>query len=94
MNGATAAVAYNYGGSTYIQVNGATGTTSDNGALLKWDLSSISTNATVTGASISLNVTDASTNAYSLYNLRRAWMEGSNNGSSVLVPPGRTMVPG
>ena len=53
-------VTYNNGGNTAIHVDGTTGTARRT-ALLKWDLSSIPSNATVSSASLSLYVTDAST---------------------------------
>ena len=69
---------YNNGGNTELHVNGTTGTDRRT-TLLKWDVSSsgIPSNATVSSASLTLYVTDASTAAYNLYNLRRTWVEGT-----------------
>jgi hypothetical protein len=80
--------AYNYGGSTTIRVNPfyEQGSTDGQltGALLKWDLSSagIPADATVSAASLTFNVSTGSNYAYSLYNMRQAWVEGTNNGAA------------
>jgi hypothetical protein len=71
-------VTYNNGGNTELHVNATTGTDRRT-TLLKWDLSSIPSNATVSSASLSLNVTDASSLAFNLYNMRRTWVEGTGN---------------
>ena len=73
---------FNYGGATSLQVDGTTGT-SRRTALLRWtNLSSIPTGATVSSASIQLQVTDASTIAYPLYDLAKVWVEGTNTGAA------------
>ncbi len=73
---------FNYGGATSLQVDGTTGTARRT-ALLRWtNLSSIPAGATVSSASIQLQVTDASTIAYPLYDLAKAWVEGTNNGAA------------
>jgi hypothetical protein len=81
--------AYNYGGSATVEVNKGAGSTGGlasafwfRGALLKWDLSGIGTGATVSAASITLYVMDSSAKVLNLYNLRRAWTEGSNDGAT------------
>jgi hypothetical protein len=71
-------VQYNNGGNTSIHVDGTTGT-SRRGALMKWDVSSIPNGATVTAASIVVNVTDASSLVFNLYNMRRSWVEGTSS---------------
>ena len=78
---------FNYGGSTTLRVNPYFESGSADGqltgALLKWDSSGarIPADATVSAASLSFYVTDGSNYAYSLYNMRRAWVEGTNNGA-------------
>lgn len=69
-----AAATTNYGTSTTIQIDGPA-TTTGRGALLKWDMSSIPPYATITSASVTFNVTDASTVAYNLYQVSRFWVE-------------------
>ena len=71
-------VQYNNGGRTELHVNGTTDTNRRT-ALLKWDLSSIPTTVTVSSASLSLNVTDASPLVFNLYNMRRTWVEGTSD---------------
>ena len=64
----------NYGGATTLSIN-PNGTNSQF-ALLRWDLSSIPANATINSASLTLYVTDISSNTYYLYDLLRTWVEG------------------
>ena len=71
-------VTFNNGGNTALHVNGTTGTDRRT-TLLKWDVSGIPSSATMSAASITLYVTDASTAAYNLYNMRRSWVEGTGN---------------
>ena len=66
---------YNNGGTDDLHVDNTTGT-ARRGALIKWDLSSIPSNATVSSASLSLYVSDASSLVFNLYNMRRTWVEG------------------
>ena len=79
---------YNYGGSPTLRVNPYYQQGSDDGqltgALMRWDVSEvvIPDGATVEGASLTFHVTDGSNNAYSLYNMRRAWVEGTNSGAT------------
>ena len=88
MRSGTTRAAYNYGGSTTIRVNPfyEQGSTDGQltGALLKWDFSSagIPAEATVTAASLTFNVATGSNYAYSLYSMRQAWVEGTNNGAA------------
>jgi hypothetical protein len=79
---------YNYGGSTTLRVNPYYEQGSDDGqltgALLKWDIAGagISDEVQVSAASLTFNVTNGSNYAYGLYNMRRAWVEGTNNAAS------------
>jgi hypothetical protein len=45
-------------------------------AALRWDLSSIPAGATLTSASVTLNVTNPSPQTYGAYELKKAWNEG------------------
>jgi hypothetical protein len=45
-------------------------------AALRWDLSQVPAGATVTGASVTLNVTNPSPQTYGAYELKRSWNEG------------------
>jgi uncharacterized repeat protein (TIGR02543 family) len=72
----------NYGNSATLQVAGSTTAANERTALLRWDLSSIPSNATLSTAGIQLQVTDASTYAYPLYDLTRAWVEGNGTAGS------------
>jgi hypothetical protein len=69
----------NYGASTTLKVT--TGSSTRRGTLFQWDLSSIPSNATISDASLSLYVTTSGSQTYNLYNMRRAWQEGSGEGS-------------
>jgi hypothetical protein len=69
----------NYGVQTYLRAT--LSTSSPRGSLLKWDLSSIPANATVSDASLTLNVSTAASQTYYLYNMRQAWVEGTGAGS-------------
>ena len=72
---------YNNGGNVELHVD-ATTSTSRRTALLKWDLSvsgsGIPTAATVSAASLSLYVEDASPLVFNLYNMRQTWVEGTS----------------
>src|SRR5919107_1617092 len=48
-------------------------------AALRWDLSQIPAGATVTSASVTLNVSNPSPQTYGAYELKRAWNEGQLN---------------
>lgn len=61
----------NYGTSATLTINGKP----DDGALLKWNLSSIPIGSTLQSASISINVTGTSANTYEIYELKRNWTE-------------------
>lgn len=66
----------NYGGTVTVSVSN--GTNKQN-SLYKWDLSTIPEGSTVTSASITFRVTDASTADFSIFAMRRAWVEGNSN---------------
>jgi hypothetical protein len=69
-------VTYNYGSVNLFKATvNSSGT--NRGALLKWDLSSIPSNAVVTSVSMQLYVSTSSTATYNLYNMRRTWVEGT-----------------
>ncbi len=70
-------VTYNNGGNASLHVNATTGTNRRT-ALLKWDLSGIPADATVSAASMTIYVSDASPLVFNLYNLRRSWVEGTS----------------
>jgi hypothetical protein len=69
----------NYGASTALGVDGddPSGTGRDVSALLRWDVSSIPSGSTIQSATITLRVTDASTNSYPFLALARAWSESA-----------------
>jgi hypothetical protein len=65
----------NYGTAATLLVDGDDPGGLDKRALLKWDVSVIPAGKTVTAASITVHVTDASTQTYQLYQLKRTWTE-------------------
>ena len=67
----------NYGATTVLYVDGDTSNTKwrELSALLYFDISSIPKSATVTAATLSLFVTDATTTSYPIYGLNRSWNE-------------------
>jgi hypothetical protein len=77
---------YNYGVATPLLVDSDEPNSSSNDAspLLYWDISSIPAGSTISSASITVNVqnvTDA-TPGFNLYDMTRAWTEGTGNGSA------------
>jgi hypothetical protein len=72
----------NYGNATTLQVDGSGTAATQRSALLRWNLSSVPANASVTSASIALNVTDSSTIAYPLYDVAKQWVEGTGAAGS------------
>ena len=70
----------NYGATNLFKVSSYS--SSNRGALIRWDLSSIPTTSIVSSASLTFYVSTAASQTYNLYNMRRDWVEGSNNGSS------------
>jgi hypothetical protein len=61
----------NFGAAASLTVNG----NPDDAALLRFDLSSIPAGSTLRSATLSLNITGASTNTYEIYELKRNWSE-------------------
>jgi hypothetical protein len=73
------ASATNYGTATVLVADGDEPNNSDKDAspVLRWNVSSIPTDATVTSVTIRFRVTDGSTNTYAMYPLKRDWTESS-----------------
>lgn len=71
----------NYGSAATLLVDGdePAASSKDVSSILKWDVSNIPAGKTVTSASITVNVVDASTNTYELYEMKRSWSESSVN---------------
>ena len=69
--------ATNFGTSPILLIDGdePVGSTKDVAALMKWDISSIPQGITITSAAINLYVSEASTQMYELYELKRSWSE-------------------
>jgi hypothetical protein len=65
----------NYGAATTCEADGDDGGGVDVSCLLRWTLSSIPSGSTVQSASITLRVTDGSSNTYNLYAVSREWTE-------------------
>jgi hypothetical protein len=51
----------------------------DLSAAIRWDLSQIPAGATVSSATVTLNVTNSTIHTYGAYELKRAWSEGQVN---------------
>lgn len=62
----------NYGATPSLALDG---NPIDKGLLIRWDVSAIPTSATVTGASIELELTDGTSTSYSIYECLRSWSE-------------------
>ena len=69
----TAAKTTNYGTATTLYADPTSATQSS--ALLKWNVASIPSNATITSASIELNVTTASALVFPLFDVAKPWTE-------------------
>ena len=69
----------NHGSATPLGVDGdePAGSGKDKSALLKWDLSTIPVGAKISSASVTLNVTNNSTETYQAYELKRPWVESA-----------------
>jgi len=69
----------NYGGATTLGADGDDpgGSGRDAYSTLRWDLSSIPAGSKVSSVSITLNVTNGSTQTYQLYELKRPWVEST-----------------
>lgn len=67
----------NYATATTLLVDGDDpgGSGRDKRGLLKWDVSAIPSTKTVTAASITVTVSDVSSQAYEVYQLKRTWSE-------------------
>ncbi len=65
----------NFGTETVLLADGNDGSGGEIAALIKWDLSSIPPDATVTSASIILNLTDASSGPYNIIRQSTNWSE-------------------
>jgi hypothetical protein len=66
-----------YGGATTLGADGdePAGSAKDKYSLLKWDLSGIAPGSKISSASVTLTVTNSSTQAYEVYALKRDWTE-------------------
>lgn len=69
--------ATNYAAAMALLIDGDDpgGSNQDKRSLFQWNVSSIPSAKTVTAASVTFNVTDVSTQAYQIYQLKRAWTE-------------------
>jgi hypothetical protein len=71
------ATSTNYGGAATLQADGdePAGSGKDTSALVRWNLSAIPAGSKVRSASVTLNVTNTSTETYEAYELRRPWVQ-------------------
>jgi NPCBM/NEW2 domain/Glycosyl hydrolase family 71 len=71
--------ATNYGGATTVKVDGDDpgGSGRDAYSLLRWNLSSVPAGSQVDSASVTVNVTNSSTQTYQIYDLKRPWVESA-----------------
>jgi hypothetical protein len=69
----------NYGGATTLKVDGDDpgGSGRDASPLLRWDLSSVPDGSKVDSASVTVNVTNPSSQTYQIYDLERPWVESA-----------------
>jgi hypothetical protein len=69
----------NHGTATSLGADGdePAGTGRDKSALLKWDLSTIPAGSKISSATVTLNVTNNSTETYQAYELKRPWVESA-----------------
>jgi hypothetical protein len=69
----------NYGGAATLKVDGDDpgGSGKDASALLSWDLSSVPAGSKVDSASVTVNVTNPSSQTYQIYDLERPWVESA-----------------
>lgn len=75
----------NYGAATTCEADGDDGSGVDKSCLLRWALTGLPTDAVITSASITLQVTNTSPNTYNLYAVSKSWNEGQvswNNAAS------------
>jgi hypothetical protein len=73
----------NYGTGTAVLADGADGTNGRLIGLMKWNVASIPSTATVTNATVTLQVSNLSKGAYNLYAVNTAWTEGGATWNSV-----------
>ena len=52
----------------------------DESSLVRWDLNAIPASSTVQSVSLTVNVTNSTTNAYQIYEIKRPWVEGARHG--------------
>jgi hypothetical protein len=71
--------ATNNGANTTIKVDGDDPGGKDLYAALRWNLSQIPAEVTVTSATVTLNISNPSPQTYGAYELKRAWSEGQVN---------------
>ena len=69
----------NYGATTPVGADGdePTGSGRDKSALLKWSVSTIPAGSKINSASVTLNVTNSSTQTYQAYGLKQPWVESA-----------------
>lgn len=67
----------NDGSSSSCEADGVDASGKDRSCLVRWDVSSIPTGSTITSASLTFRVTNATTNTYSIYGTKRGWQEAS-----------------
>jgi predicted phosphodiesterase len=66
----------NFGAKPSLYVDGDDGSGVDRSALVKWNLSGIPAGSLVESASITLRITDSTSNRYDVYGVLRPWVEG------------------
>ena len=65
----------NYGAATTCEADGDDGSGVDKSCLVRWALTGLPADATITHATITLQVVNSSANTYNLYAVSRAWAE-------------------
>ncbi len=73
----------NFGSEIALLADGNDGAGGEIATIIKWDLSSIPTGATVTSASITLNLFDASSGVYNIIRQNNPWSEGTADWSDL-----------
>lgn len=86
---ASGATGGNWGSSSAILADGGDGSNGELISLLKWDVSSIPSGATVVSAAISLQVFNQTNGAYNLWAMLAGWSEGSATWSNTLPESNR-----
>jgi hypothetical protein len=77
-----AATTTNYGNAATLQVDGTATAATERTALLRWNVGSIPSNATVITASMAISVSDTSTVGYPMYDVAKPWVEGNGTSGS------------